>query len=76
MFARRTEWNLMPNRLSQALERLRAQNIAILDLTGSNPTRCGLDYNGSQILAALADPAALEYRPEPKGLRGARESVR
>ena len=65
----------MPNRLSQALERLRAQNIAILDLTGSNPTRCGLDYNGSQILAALADPAALEYRPEPKGLRGARESV-
>ena len=46
-----------------------------MDLTVSNPTACGLAYPEQQILAALADPRALAYRPESKGLRDAREAV-
>jgi len=44
-------------------------------LTASNPTTCGLAYPEREILAALADPRGLVYRPESKGLREAREAV-
>jgi alanine-synthesizing transaminase len=76
MFARRTGWKLEPNRLSLLLERMRASGRDILDLTESNPTRCGLRYNTSEILMALADPASLDYEPSPHGLQSAREAVR
>jgi alanine-synthesizing transaminase len=75
MFSSRTNWPLETNRLSQALERRRRSGHPIFDLTASNPTECGLDYPGEEILAALADPRALAYRPESKGLREAREAV-
>ena len=75
MFAKRTEWSLAPNRLTQSLRELRAQGAEILDLTESNPTRCGFDYEREGILAALADRAALAYDPDPRGLRVAREAV-
>jgi aspartate/methionine/tyrosine aminotransferase len=44
------------------------------DLTGSNPTECDLPYPHA-LLDPLRDPAALRYRPDPKGLRSAREAV-
>ncbi len=44
------------------------------DLTASNPTRCGFQYD-PELLAALADPQALDYDPQPKGLLRAREAV-
>lgn len=75
MFSRRTNWNLHPNRLSQALDRLRATGREILDLTASNPTQCAFQYDDAAILAALADPRALAYDPQPKGLPAAREAV-
>lgn len=75
MFARRTNWKLAPNRLTQTLQRRRAAGAEILDLTESNPTRCGLRYEESQILSALAQPESLQYQPDPKGLRSAREAV-
>lgn len=74
MFADRTNWNLAPNRLSEALSRHRAAGKALFDLTLSNPTQCGFHYDG-EILQALCNPAALRYEPNPKGLEGARRAV-
>ena len=75
VFAQRTNWRLSPNRLTQALQQRLSAGAEILDLTESNPTRCGLRYNDSQILAALAHPESLRYSPDAKGLRSARDAV-
>ena len=75
VFAQRTHWQLEPNPLTQALRRLRSAGADILDLTESNPTRCGLRYHQSQVLAALAQPESLGYSPDPNGLRSARHAV-
>src|SRR5690242_14449302 len=75
MFAERTNWNLEPNRLSEALARHRAAGKPLLDLTISNPTECGFDYDQRSILEALQNPAALKYTPEPRGLVSARQAV-
>ena len=75
MFAKRTHWKLAPNRLTQALQQARAAGDPILDLTESNPTRCGFHYHEAEILAALAQPDALRYQPDPGGLPLAREAV-
>ncbi|MGA7222203.1 MAG: pyridoxal phosphate-dependent aminotransferase [Candidatus Acidiferrales bacterium] len=75
MFAERTNWNFAPNRLSEALARHRSAGKALLDLTASNPTECGFEYARGAILEALANPAALNYSPDARGLRTAREAV-
>ncbi len=75
MFADRTNWNLDTNRLSEALRRHRASGKALLDLSASNPTECGFNYDREAILEALASPAALTYQPDPKGLETARRAV-
>jgi len=75
MFAKRTNWDLAPNRLSQALAAYRATGKPFLDLTVSNPTECGFHYDGAAILNALNNPAALSYEPNPKGLESARRAV-
>lgn len=75
MFSNRTNWKLAPNRFTQALEEVRAAGGAILDLTVSNPTRAGLHYDEAAILGALASPRAMDYDPQSKGLRQAREAV-
>jgi alanine-synthesizing transaminase len=75
MFADRTKWNLEANRLAQALSRLRASGTPMLDLTASNPTECGFQYDSQAILAALSNPAALRYDPDPRGLASARRAV-
>ncbi len=75
MFAKRTNWNLAPNRLSEALAAHRAAGKPLLDLTVSNPTECGFDYDRRAILEALSNPAALSYEPNPKGLESARRAV-
>jgi alanine-synthesizing transaminase len=75
MFASRTNWRLETNRLTRALEEHRRSGKELLDLTASNPTTCGLAYPEREILAALADPRGLVYRPESKGLREGREAV-
>jgi len=75
MFADRTNWSLAPNRLSQALERRRAQGQPLLDLAASNPTTCGFRYDRQAILGALTHPEALTYSPDPRGLESARQAV-
>ena len=73
-FSRRTEWNTEESELARAhRERARA-GLPIADLTASNPTRCGFAYDRS-LLAALSDPGALDYDPQPRGMLHAREAV-
>ena len=57
------------------MERLRAGGAALIDLTESNPTRAGLAYPADEIRAALADPRALEYAPDARGMASARAAV-
>jgi aspartate/methionine/tyrosine aminotransferase len=75
MFAKRTNWNLTPNRLSEALAAHRAAGKPLFDLTVSNPTECGFEYDSCAILNALSNPASLTYEPNPKGLESARRAV-
>ncbi len=89
MFSKRTNWQLAPNRLTWAVEELLAAGVPLLDLTASNPTRVGLEYDAETILGALgsANPTlaakgaarmghpVLDYDPQAKGLLGAREAV-
>jgi alanine-synthesizing transaminase len=75
MFAERTRWNLTANRLSQALAHHRTKGGRLLDLAASNPTECGFRYEDEAILAALRQPEALRYHPDPQGLAGARGAV-
>src|ERR1700756_3473946 len=75
MFSERTNWKLAQNRFTQALEQVRSRGTRVVDLTVSNPTRAGLHYDERATLAALPSPRALDYDPQPKGLREAREAV-
>jgi aspartate/methionine/tyrosine aminotransferase len=75
VFADRTNWNLESNRLSEILAQHRAAGKPLLDLTTSNPTQCGFDYDDEAILRALSNPAALAYESDPKGLPTARRAV-
>jgi len=75
MFANRTNWDLTPNRLSEALAAHRAAGKPLLDLTVSNPTGCGFSYDSKAILEALSNPVALRYEPNPRGLESARRAV-
>ncbi|MFH2220237.1 MAG: pyridoxal phosphate-dependent aminotransferase [Pseudomonadota bacterium] len=75
MFSDRSNWDLGPNSLSVLLQDKKSGGETILDLTESNPTRIGLDYNSEEILAALAQPQSMVYEPDPRGLMQAREAV-
>jgi len=75
MFSSRTNWQLAPNRLSREIEELRRKGFPLLDLTESNPTRCGFAFDQQAILEALANPQALSYAPDPRGLLLARQAV-
>ena len=64
----------LPEPKENAIARaLRERRDPYLDLTESNPTRVGL--SPSMALEALADPRALRYDPDPKGLAAARQAV-
>ena len=74
MLSERTRFELRPNRLAARLAERRAGGTPFIDLTQSNPTRAGLAAPGD-LLAPLADKAALRYDPLPLGLPGARGAV-
>ncbi len=73
-FSERTGWNTSESELARAYRQRREAGLPIADLTASNPTRCGFRYPAS-LLAALTDPRALDYDPQPRGLPAAREAV-
>ncbi len=54
---------------------MQAAGREIIDLTVSNPTEAEFHYDEEAIMQALINPAALDYDPQPKGLRSAREAV-
>jgi aspartate/methionine/tyrosine aminotransferase len=74
MFSSRVPSDLTPNRLSHAVQRVRAAGPPLLDLTATNPTAAGIPYFSS-LLAPLADAAALRYDPSPLGLHSARSAI-
>lgn len=75
MFADRTKWNLESNRLSAALAKHRAEGRRIIDLTISNPTECGFEYDCAAILDAFGNNSAMRYEPNAQGLEIARRAV-
>lgn len=75
MFAKRTDWKLLENAYSRALRQRQQNGKPVLDLTASNPTTCGFQYDETAILAALHSSDALKYDPDPKGLASARAAV-
>ena len=75
MFSHRTDWKLTPNRFTQVQKELQAAGMDVLDLTVSNPTRAELYYDAEAILQSLINPEAMDYDPQPKGLRSARQAV-
>ena len=74
-FADRTGWDLKENAVTRLVARLRRGGKVILDLTESNPTRCGLSYPKKKILAPLGGPEQLAYEPSARGMLKAREAV-
>ncbi|MGO8720937.1 MAG: pyridoxal phosphate-dependent aminotransferase [Acidobacteriaceae bacterium] len=74
-FSRRTDWDLEKTAYAAALERVHAGGGPVFDLTASNPTTCGFQYDGADILHALSRPECLEYEPNPRGLPVARTAV-
>lgn len=75
MFSARLVWDLEPNPISQLLAAKRAAGVEILDLTESNPTHAQLALPGQAIFNAFADPAILQYDPNPAGMLAARQTV-
>lgn len=75
MFAKRTDWKLLENAYTRALRQRQQNGKPFLDLTASNPTTCGFQYDHAAILAAFQSPAALQYDPDPKGIASARAAV-
>ena len=71
MFSRRTLDSAGKNALALALERHPPR----FDLTQSNPTHTTLPYATPALLAALDNPAARRYDPDPRGLARARSAV-
>ncbi len=74
-FSARTRWDLRHNRMTEALERRRMSGLPILDLTATNPTRCGLAAENPRVLSMLARPEGLVYEPDPRGRLDARRAV-
>ena len=75
MFSKRTDWKFEENAYTQALHRHRHSGKSILDLTASNPTTCGFQYDHAAILSALHSTETLHYDPDPKGLLSGRTAV-
>lgn len=59
--------SLAPNALAMAMDQFRLEGRTFLDLTVSNPTRCGFPYPEAELLAALAAPGVLAYQPDAQG---------
>jgi len=75
MFSQRTNWPLRPNAFTRALAEVRASGREILDLTVSNPSDAGVRLDPETVLGALANPEAMHYDPQPRGLLEARKAV-
>jgi alanine-synthesizing transaminase len=74
-FSERTGWEFGENLLSQTLAERQARGEEVIDLTESNPTRCGFRYPPDVFLSPLASSDNLTYSPDPKGLLATRKAI-
>ena len=73
-FSRRTDWNTESTSLARSLAERHRRGLPVVDLTASNPTRCGFVYPEA-LLQPFLSPAALDYDPDPRGQLRARQAV-
>jgi alanine-synthesizing transaminase len=69
-FSGRLDWSAESN----AITRLRSARNPDYDLTESNPTQAGFDY-APELVTALADPRAVRYEPDARGLAEIRQCL-
>ena len=74
-FSSRTNWDTSESPLSVAISGAGRGGQVLHDLTQSNPTRCGFQYDSVAILGPLSSCDALRYDPDPMGLPSARSAV-
>jgi alanine-synthesizing transaminase len=74
-FSTRTAWDISETDLARAIAERRQRGLPLLDLTASNPTRCGFICDEPAILSRLSNPDSLIYDPDPRGMLRAREAV-
>ncbi len=74
-FARRTAFDAEASGLHAAARQLRQAGTHLLDLTVTNPTRCGFHYEDRALLEAMCDPAVLRYEADAFGMERARRTV-
>ena len=72
-FSRRTSWDRSENAHAEELGRARAAGRSLVDLTESNPTRCG--FGGGELVSLLGHPRGLAYAPSALGHPAARAAV-
>jgi alanine-synthesizing transaminase len=75
MFSSRTDWDFRPSPLFSLVQQKRARGDGILDLTESNPTRCGFPYQPHLLIDPDSLNRSVSYEPDPKGLLSAREAI-
>ncbi len=75
MFTERTFYPSCSNLFSLAVEELRARGADLIDLTESNPTRCGITEGNAELLALFQNSRILRYEPDSRGMLVAREAV-
>ncbi len=72
MFSSRTNWDREESALARAAWLYVGRKV---DLTASNPTRCGLGFAPETLLRTLKVEDAARYDPQPFGRLAAREAV-
>lgn len=75
MFSLRTHWDFRPSPLYELVQNIRATGEPIVDLTESNPTRCGFRYQPDHLIPPSALQKSVLYDPDPKGLLHARQAI-
>ncbi|MGH9355666.1 MAG: pyridoxal phosphate-dependent aminotransferase, partial [Terriglobia bacterium] len=75
MFSKRTDWSLETNELTRLANQRRQLGLPLLDLTESNPTRCGFNYDAAGPFASLVQYDAARYSPDPRGPLAARQAL-
>jgi alanine-synthesizing transaminase len=74
-FSSRTGWDVGESGFAAAIREAHASGRKLYDLTLSNPTVCGFEFDAMDVLSPLRNEEAIVYDPNPLGMRGAREAV-
>jgi alanine-synthesizing transaminase len=75
MFSARTDWDFRLSPLFALVQDKRARGETILDLTESNPTKCGFLYPERDPADTGASQRFGVYSPDPKGIPSARLAI-